>query len=1042
MACITNIRHILRRDGTNRFDRLPAAFDPSYVQIDEKTTDDLLQLISEFAGQIQFYNRECRRDGDWQPFFTDFSRQHEPHIALVLTFLKLFQEARDHLNEIGQRHIDHYYQRFLQIQQRAAVPDKVHLLIETAKHVVDHKLAKGTKFSGGKDKSGKPIMYESEREIILNKASIESLRSVFVDRARQFAVYSADAANSADGKGADFESEEPKWSAFGQSQSGLSVTERTMTEASIGFAIASPVFLLNEGQRIITLNSHLNELPATINLKLASLLNRNLDNSLVAQLTGEKGWIEDLNVGISWNPDERLLILSIVVEADQPSVNGYDKEIHQGNFDTRQPVLKILTNSKLANHPYNWLRSLSFRQINLSVNVNGVKSLILQNELGLVDGEKPFQPFGPAPVKGSVFYIGCNEAFNKKLTALKLRYKWKDLPTSLFGFNSYYSYYNGSYTNDGFTFKVAALNRAAWEEEKISAQRKLFQVLEISKRYKKRTFRFTHLGNNELSHTLNTANFRFDQIDQPLTNSRFSHTTKSGFLKMEISGQDFGHMEFPTAYAKQSVVVSKAILDDKTAPSLPNPPYTPVMEYLTLDYTCESVIDLTGTADAQGNAFFHVYPFGEVEIKMSQQVANQFLLPNFDKQGYFFIGLKDLNPPQNLSLLFQVAEDSADPELIDDQKKITWSYLGTDGWKEFIAANIISDSTHGLLRTGIILFNIPKEAVSANPSMPLKLHWLCASYDGDVRGINKMIGLYPQAISAVFNDQGNDSSHYDNPLKAETISKLLVQDSSIKKITQPFASFGGQKPEEGNNYPVPYYTRVSERLRHKNRGVTVWDIERIVLGHFPNIYKVKALNHASATTDTAPGHITIVVIEKVRNQNAVNPLQPRTGRNTLLEIKDCASKYVSPFVEVFVQNPIYEEVQVDFKVAFKPGFDPGYYKTKLNEDIKHFLSPWAYEEGEDIVFGNTIYKSAIYYFVEKRDYVDYVMDFRMSHIKPNWGIGCMEILEDFYVGVDETLIDVDKAEPRTSRSILVSAQEHRIEIIENAGVSNQAKVVC
>jgi hypothetical protein len=194
---------------------------------------------------------------------------------------------------------------------------------------------------------------------------------------------------------------------------------------------------------------------------------------------------------------------------------------------------------------------------------------------------------------------------------------------------------------------------------------------------------------------------------------------------------------------------------------------------------------------------------------------------------------------------------------------------------------------------------------------------------------------------------------------------------------------------------------------------------------------VKALNHSGDKNDIAPGNITIVVIEKIRNKNAVNPLQPKTSRNTLHEIKAYLSDYVSPFVEVFVQNPIYEEIQVDFKVKFKPGYDPGFYLIKLNDEIKQFLSPWAFEEGKDIVFGNIIYKSAIYYFIEKREYVDFLMDFHMAHIKPNWGIGCMEILDDFYVGKDESLFDVDKAAPKTSRSILVSASDHKIDIIGN-----------
>jgi hypothetical protein len=1033
MGCITHQRHILKRDGTNQFNRLPAAFDPSFVKIDEKkSTGDLLQLITNFASQVQFYNRENQQDGDWLAFFEDFSRDNEPHIALMLTFLKLFDEARDHLNEIGKRHLDFYYSQFLQIQQRGAIPDKVHLILETAKNVTQYKLDKGTKFNGGKDKSGKMLVYESEREIVLNKTNIDSLKSVFVDNERQHAVFAAPIANSADGKGKALASVESKWPAFGTPQSGLSPEKRNMVDATTGFAIASPAFYLKEGERTITITLHLTELNDDSGLKLSTLLSRDLSNTLLAFASAEKDWTEALNVGVVYDAANQNLNLTIIAGVDQPPIQAFDKKIHKATFDTSQPVLKILINNNLAKNPYHWLRSLHFDKITINVTVNGVKNLLLQNNLGKLDCEKPFQPFGAFPAKGAAFYVGSNEVFSKKLTALKLNYKWKDLPENTGGFGSYYANYDSRFLNEGFIFGLKALNKGFWASEAEAKTRNLFNLKAISIKTKGRKGRtFYKLFPGEISHHIDVENFGFEQAENFISISKLDNSTKSGFLRMELTGHDFGHKEFPSVYSKQSVIVSKALMDnpDVTPPDLPNPPYTPVMEYVSLDYTCESVIQVNANDTSAGNRFFHIEPFGEAEIGKNEEETNIPLLPQFLKQGYFYVGLKDLKPPQNLSILFQIAEDSADTDKIDDEKQISWSYLGARGWLDFQPNDIISDSTNGFLKTGIIIFNFQKEASDSNLIMPQGMHWLRASYDGDVRGVNQLIGLHSQAIAAVFVDQQNDLSHYGEALQNGSISKLLIQDANIKKITQPFASFDGQMPEAGMNYPTPFYTRVSERLRHKNRAVTIWDIERLVLNHFPNIYKVKALNHSGDKNDIAPGNITVVVIEKIRNKNAVNPLQPKTSRNTLHEIKAYLSDYVSPFVDVFVQNTIYEEIQVDFKVKFKPGFDPGFYLIKLNDEIKQFLSPWAYEEGKDIVFGSIIYKSAIYYFIEKREYVDFLMDFKMSHIKPNWGIGCMEILDDFYVGANDSLFDVDKAEPKTSRSILVSASDHKIGII-------------
>jgi hypothetical protein len=56
----------------------------------------------------------------------------------------------------------------------------------------------------------------------------------------------------------------------------------------------------------------------------------------------------------------------------------------------------------------------------------------------------------------------------------------------------------------------------------------------------------------------------------------------------------------------------------------------------------------------------------------------------------------------------------------------------------------------------------------------------------------------------------------------------------------PFPSFGGRETEDSSQF----YKRVSERLRHKERAITIFDYERLVLESFPSIYKVKCVNHA------------------------------------------------------------------------------------------------------------------------------------------------------------------------------------------------------
>jgi hypothetical protein len=267
----------------------------------------------------------------------------------------------------------------------------------------------------------------------------------------------------------------------------------------------------------------------------------------------------------------------------------------------------------------------------------------------------------------------------------------------------------------------------------------------------------------------------------------------------------------------------------------------------------------------------------------------------------------------------------------------------------------------------------------------------------------------------------------------------------VKSITQTYISFGGKTSERDTSF----YTRVSERLRHKKRALELWDFERLILDEFPEIFKVKCLTHTDDVTDLAPGTVSAVVVPNLINKNAINPLQPKVNLLTLQNIRAYVSQYLPLFVTFNPDNPIYEQLLVDFKVGFFPGKDAGFYGNLLNEEIKRFLSPWAYEEGQDITFGGKVFKSDIVVFIESRPYVDFVNSFKLYHIFDGTdtdgpGIGSMAIGTDFIIGEDffpaigDMEIDGDFVVGRETevavasgpRSILVSAADHRITVLK------------
>lgn len=717
------------------------------------------------------------------------------------------------------------------------------------------------------------------------------------------------------------------------------------------------------------------------------------------------------------------IIIKRTITRDQEPIVAYDEKVLLEPFDTKWPVLKVVLNNENTEDPfiYKSLKDLKLKSADIEVDVREVKNLVLQNDQSVLDPGKPFQPFGNRPFVGSNFYIGSWEVFQKSLNALTLNMKWSDLPDDAKGFRDYYKNYypqNNSRLNDKFVAEVSLLDKKSWVQ--LNAKSRLFAGNDNEPLKPENIIAIPNPSPSDEPLKKTIGDVKKDENLESF--DIFDQKSQKGFVRLTLKDIDFGHKDYQLSYTKAVLaaidIAANPPVTDYSG-DLPNEPYTPVMEEFSLDYVATEHIDATGLPEEdavkQTAGTYHVGVFGVARLDASKKENH--LCPQYNNEGELYIGIKDLNPPQNLSVLFQNSEGTSDPDLLPP--KITWSYLAGNEWVDFSSQQILSDSTKGLITTGIILFDIPSKADSKNTILPRGLHWIRASAENSTGGIPMMIDIKCQAAKVEFADSNNDPGYLRKPLPEKTISKPVKADSAIKKVEQPFVSFGGKVQEESNEF----YKRVSERLRHKNRAIAIWDYERIILQNFPSIYKVKCLNHTrydktlASINEAAPGHVSLVVVSGIRNSNVGDPLKPRTSLVTLYDIHAFIKKIHSPFVNLYVNNPVYEEIQVEFNVKFHTGFDKGIYQVKLEEALKEYLSPWAYETGSDIVFGGKIHKSVILNFVEEQEYVDYVTCFRMYHIIPGGP------------GHDST-VDVDEAMASTSASVLGSADTHKIHILE------------
>jgi hypothetical protein len=353
------------------------------------------------------------------------------------------------------------------------------------------------------------------------------------------------------------------------------------------------------------------------------------------------------------------------------------------------------------------------------------------------------------------------------------------------------------------------------------------------------------------------------------------------------------------------------------------------------------------------------------------------------------------------------------------ENHLQWQYLAKNNvWKNF-SEDEVGDNTSGWIESGLINFIIPKDAALEHTAFQTNLIWIRVAVAELPNAVAKIIGIYPNAIEVQRAIPAN--TEYGNMVAAASeIKKLYQPEAKIKKIEQPFASFNG-KPIEPSE---AFYLRASERLRHKNRAITIWDFERLVLQAFPEIYKVKCLNHTKIEgalsegnlvyNEVAPGYVTVITIPNLASRNDIDPLKPYTKKSTLKQIEDFLKARSSCQVKITAAQPDFEEVKVKCKIVLRNEYsDVNYYKATIQQDITQFLSPWAFKSESEIQFGGRIHQSVLIDFIEELPYVDYLTDFEIIHIQSN--------------GVSKK---VQEAVATTARSVLVSvpAGEHQLNV--------------
>ncbi|MBL4648042.1 MAG: hypothetical protein JKY13_03700, partial [Gammaproteobacteria bacterium] len=204
-------------EGTSQSNRNLVALSPDYVSVDEREVKQLLFFVRKYAKSLNYFDVEndqlTKLPGkNWLAFFggeldeqaeiqyvqeliayldnpEDFAddllktqQYSQPHLALLLSFLRLLRYPQQQFDELTKRHLDFYYRDVLRMNEKPANPDQAHVIFQLADDEEPHTIAQGTLLSAGQDSERNDLHYMLDEEIIVNQAKINQIKTLGVDK--------------------------------------------------------------------------------------------------------------------------------------------------------------------------------------------------------------------------------------------------------------------------------------------------------------------------------------------------------------------------------------------------------------------------------------------------------------------------------------------------------------------------------------------------------------------------------------------------------------------------------------------------------------------------------------------------------------------------------------------------------------------------------------------------------------------------------------------------------------------------------------------
>jgi hypothetical protein len=926
---------------------------------------------------------------------------HAPHVALYIAFARLFQSTQARLNGFPSALLSFYHQQVLRqdaMADSSLRPDRLLLAFRLKPGAELALVQRQTPFSAGVDGEGLPILYATDEDQEVNAGELRGMDVLRV-RGRVLPVAEPNGVVAIDAVWLTplslplpYPANGPLLPLFGPNPPRQTHPGSTR----LGFAVASPLLLLEGGERLVRLSLRISTTclgwlaaaaPSTDRASLPDRILRTLREGLGWAYTSvgalvpihPEARIVPPGESVSAEPKALTVELAFVLPPSAPPCRACPDRGEQPLLIARLPERDPVDDTAASHSPGSLtdltvLSLLRLEALRLAVVVQGLEPASLQSTMGRLDPSQPLPIFGPSPVCGSFFSAAVEECAAKPLDAITLKLDWHGLPISRDGFRGHYSGYildgDGQshppgelFANDLFRVDLHLETGSNAAPEPFTLP--LFATVPVTD-----TGVSSPTGATPLASTT------------VLSVSDLKGLVGVRALRLVLSAplHAFGDALYATnsqeASRRLATLLMEASTNRSTAanspskdsrPDWPNPPWCPRVARVRVDYSCAMETIFLPSAGGAASPLLHLTPFGELlpgtEPEESGMPLLSPLLDGDDASSSSsapppkalqtaMVVLTLSQPIHQVSLLFGLTTSGIADSLGSCPTTRVEAWIGGT-WMD-VPAEGVQDGTSGLSRTGLLRLRLPKDHTSARLRLRAR---------GPAELQTDLVCLEPNATWATWQGPGGRLG-LNRSLEAGQVSAALVNLPAIAEVRQPLPSAGGVAPASEAMAKVC----LAERMRHKERAIQGDDYALLLLRAFPFLWQVAVLPACDANGTRAAGCVTIIPIPGPDAPTIPDPTIPSCdaafSEKALAELRP----RLSPFARVQVACPPYRRLRVSATVVVADEARLATTLQQLQADLVRFLSPWpAPDLGQRPK--NYFEESAISQFIRDRPYI-------------------------------------------------------------------------